>query len=48
MMSVIRPPADEALVRAAPDTPGCASHAKSWVLVAAILGSGIAFSSKPP
>lgn len=43
MMSVVRPPADEALVRAAPDTPGCASHAKNWVLLAAILGSGIAF-----
>ena len=43
MMSVVRPPSDEAVVRSAPDTPGCASHAKSWVLLAAILGSGIAF-----
>lgn len=43
MMSVVRPPADEALVSAAPDTPGCASHAKSWVLFAATLGSGVAF-----
>ncbi len=43
MMSVVRPPGDEAVVRAAPDSPGCASHAKRWVLIATILGSGIAF-----
>ena len=43
MTSFLRPPGDEAALRAAPDTPGCASHAKRWVLAAAILGSGIAF-----
>src|SRR5262249_51709735 len=43
MFSLLRPPGDEAVLRAAPDTPGCASHAKQWVLAAAILGSGIAF-----
>ncbi len=43
MIGVVRPPGDEAVVRAAPDTPGCASHAKRWVLTATILGSGIAF-----
>ena len=43
MLSVVRPPGDEATVRAAPDTPGCASHAKKWVLTATILGSGMAF-----
>lgn len=43
MLSVVRPPGDETLVRAAPDSPGCASHAKRWVLLATILGSGIAF-----
>ena len=43
MMSVVRPPADEALVRTAPTTPGCASYAKRWVLLATTLGSSIAF-----
>ena len=43
MMSFLRPPCDEVALRAAPDTPGCASHAKRWVLAAAIFGSGIAF-----
>jgi len=43
MMGVVRPPSDEAVVRSAPDTPGCASHAKRWVLTATILGSGSAF-----
>jgi EmrB/QacA subfamily drug resistance transporter len=43
VIGVLRPPGDEAVVRAAPDTPGCASHAKRWVLAATILGSGIAF-----
>ena len=42
MLSLLRPPGDAAALRAAPDTPGCASHAKRWVLAAAILGSGIA------
>jgi len=30
-------------MRGAPDTPGCASHAKRWVLIATILGSSVAF-----
>ena len=42
MISLLRPFSDEAALRAAPDTPGCASHTKRWVLSAAILGSGIA------
>jgi len=43
MISVVRPPGDAAIIRAAPDTPGCASHAKRWVLIATILGSSVAF-----
>ena len=43
MLGVVRPPCDEAIVRAAPETPGCASHAKRWVLVATILGSSVVF-----
>src|SRR5262245_7162149 len=43
MITLLRPFSDDAALRAAPDTPGCASHAKRWVLAAAILGSGIAF-----
>ena len=42
MISLVRPFSDDVALRAAPDTPGCASHAKRWVLSAAILGSGIA------
>ena len=42
MITVARLPGDEAGVRAAPDTPGCSSHAKRWVLLATILGSGMA------
>src|SRR5262245_58181158 len=30
-------------MRGAADTPGCASHAKRWVLAATILGSSVAF-----
>jgi MFS family permease len=43
MISVVRPPGDVAIIRGAPDTPGCASHAKRWVLMATILGSSVAF-----
>jgi hypothetical protein len=43
MISLVRPPGDAEIIRAAPDTPGCASHAKRWVLTATILGSSIAF-----
>src|SRR5262249_60484240 len=38
-----RPPCDAAVAGAAPDTPGCASHARRWVLAASILGSSLAF-----
>jgi MFS family permease len=38
-----RPPGDAAVARAAPETPGCASHARRWVLAATILGSSLAF-----
>jgi EmrB/QacA subfamily drug resistance transporter len=41
---VVRPPCEEAALRVAPDTPGCAAHAKRWVLLASILGSSIAFT----
>lgn len=43
MISLVRPPGDEGVVRGAPETPGCASHAKRWVLAATILGSSVAF-----
>ena len=43
MISLVRPPCDAGVLRAAPETPGCASHAKRWVLITTILGSSIAF-----
>ncbi len=43
MIVTERPPCDAALVRSAPETPGCASHARQWVLAATILGSSLAF-----
>src|SRR5262247_2495085 len=43
MIVTERPPGDAAVVRAAPDTPGCASHARQWVLAATVLGSSLAF-----
>jgi EmrB/QacA subfamily drug resistance transporter len=43
MMSVVRPPGDEIELHAARDSPGCASRAKRWVLIATILGSGTSF-----
>ena len=43
MLGVVRPPCDEAIIRDAPETPGCASHAKRWVLLATIMGSSLAF-----
>lgn len=43
MVGVVRPPCDEAIVRSAPETPGCASHAKRWVLLVTIMGSSLAF-----
>ena len=38
MIVTERPPCDAAVVRSAPETPGCASHARRWVLTASILG----------
>src|SRR5262245_41405685 len=43
MIVTERPPCDAAIVRSAPETPGCASHARRWVLKATILGSSVAF-----
>src|SRR5882724_8565169 len=43
MIVAERPPGDAAIVRTAPETPGCASHARRWVLLATILGSSVAF-----
>lgn len=39
----VRPPCDVGVIRGAPETPGCASHAKRWVLAATILGSSVTF-----
>lgn len=43
MILTERPPCDAAVVQAAPETPGCASHARRWVLTATVLGSSLAF-----
>ena len=43
MLSLICPPSDTGVIRGAPETPGCVSHAKRWVLTATILGSSVAF-----
>jgi EmrB/QacA subfamily drug resistance transporter len=43
MISLGRAPCDEGVLRAAPDTRGCAERAKPWVLTATILGSSMAF-----
>lgn len=43
MLSLTQPPCDTGVIRGAPETPGCASHAKRWVLAATILGSSVAF-----
>lgn len=43
MIVASRTPSDATVVASAPETPGCASHAKRWVLAAAILGSSLAF-----
>src|SRR5256885_2635441 len=44
MIAAERPPCDTAAARLAPETPGCAAHARSWVLVVSILGSSVAFT----
>src|SRR6185503_16642141 len=43
MSSIVPPPCDKGVIRGAPNTPGCASHAKRWVLVVTVLGSSTAF-----
>src|SRR6185369_1695480 len=43
MITGERPPCDVAAAQAAPETPGCATHARRWVLVGTILGSSLAF-----
>ncbi len=43
MLTVVRPPCDAGVLRGAPETPGCAAHARGWVLVVTILGSSVAF-----
>lgn len=43
MIGAVQPPSDENILRTAPETPGCASHAKRWVLAATSLGSSLAF-----
>jgi EmrB/QacA subfamily drug resistance transporter len=42
-LPMLRPPCEEAAARAAPETPGCASHAKPWVLTATVLASSVVF-----
>src|SRR5579862_1206722 len=39
----LRPPCEEAAAQAAPETPGCAAHAKRWVLTATVLASSLVF-----
>lgn len=43
MTGIVPPPCDEGILDGAPNTPGCASHAKRWVLAVTILGSSTAF-----
>jgi EmrB/QacA subfamily drug resistance transporter len=43
MLSNASPPCDLGVLRGAPDTPGCASYAKRWVLATTVFGSSIAF-----
>src|SRR5262245_5078802 len=42
MLSIASPPSDAGVIGGAPDTPGCASYARRWVLSATVLGSSIA------
>lgn len=42
-LPMLLPPCEEAAARAAPETPGCASHAKPWVLTATVLASSVVF-----
>ena len=42
MLSIASPPCDTGVIHGAPDTPGCSSRAKPWVLAVTVLGSSIA------
>jgi EmrB/QacA subfamily drug resistance transporter len=42
-LAMLRPPCELAAARVAPETPGCAAHAKGWVLGAAVLASSVVF-----
>ena len=42
-LAMLPPPCEQAAARAAPETPGCASHAKPWVLAATVLASSVVF-----
>src|SRR5690242_16840667 len=43
MLSIAAPPCDTGIIRGAAETPGCASHARRWVLSTTVLGSSVAF-----
>src|SRR5512144_1766854 len=43
MLANLRPPCEVAAANAAPETPGCATHAKRWVLSATVLASSVVF-----
>ncbi len=43
MLSLTCPPSDTGVLEGAPETPGCVSHARRWVLAGTILGSSVAF-----
>jgi EmrB/QacA subfamily drug resistance transporter len=43
MSGIVPPPCDNGILRGAPNTPGCASHAKRWVLAVTVLGSSTSF-----
>src|SRR4030095_7294901 len=38
---LVQPPCEAAAARAAAETPGCAAHAKPWVLAASVLASSV-------
>jgi len=42
-MPIVCPPAETAAALAAPETPGCAAHAKRWVLAGTVLASSVVF-----
>jgi len=42
-LAVLPPPCELAAASVAPETPGCAAHAKGWVLGAAVLASSVVF-----